>query len=77
MNPQLRRRLASAALIIGFFVAWEVLCLMFGVKDLVLPRPTITLRNGAARVRPRFPTTSPGRPSRPSAPFATAMIGIV
>ena len=40
MNPQLRRRLASAALIIGFFVAWELLCLMFGVKDLVLPRPT-------------------------------------
>ena len=40
MNPQLRRRLASAALIIGFFVAWELLCLMFGVKDLVLPRPS-------------------------------------
>ncbi len=40
MNPQLRRRIASAALIIGFFVAWEVLCLMFGIKDIVLPRPT-------------------------------------
>ena len=40
MNPQLRRRMASAALIIGFFVAWELLCLMFGVKDIVLPRPT-------------------------------------
>jgi NitT/TauT family transport system permease protein len=24
VNPQLRRRLASAALIIGFFVAWEL-----------------------------------------------------
>jgi NitT/TauT family transport system permease protein len=32
--------MASAALIIGFFVAWELLCLMFGVKDIVLPRPT-------------------------------------
>jgi NitT/TauT family transport system permease protein len=40
VNPQLRRRMASAALIIGFFVAWELLCLMFGVKDIVLPRPT-------------------------------------
>jgi NitT/TauT family transport system permease protein len=40
MNPQLRRRIASAALIIGFFVAWELLCLMFGIKDIVLPRPT-------------------------------------
>jgi NitT/TauT family transport system permease protein len=40
VNPQLRRRMASAALIIGFFVLWELLCLMFGVKDIVLPRPT-------------------------------------
>jgi NitT/TauT family transport system permease protein len=40
MNPQLRRRIASAALIIGFFVAWELLCLMFGIKDIVLPRPS-------------------------------------
>ena len=40
MNPQLRRRLGSAALIIGFFVMWEVCCLAFGIKDIVLPRPT-------------------------------------
>lgn len=40
MNPQLRRRIASAALIIGFFVAWEVLCIAFNVKDIVLPRPS-------------------------------------
>jgi NitT/TauT family transport system permease protein len=40
VNQQLRRRLASAALIIGFFVAWELACLMFGIKDIVLPRPT-------------------------------------
>lgn len=40
MNTQLRRRIASAALIIGFFVAWELLCLMFGIKDIVLPRPS-------------------------------------
>ena len=40
MNPQLRRRLASAALIVGFFVAWQLICLAFGIKDIVLPRPT-------------------------------------
>ncbi|AMN39102.1 ABC transporter permease [Rhodoplanes sp. Z2-YC6860] len=40
MNTQLRRRIASAALIIGFFVLWEVICLGFGIKDIVLPRPT-------------------------------------
>jgi NitT/TauT family transport system permease protein len=40
MNPQLRRRVGSTALIIGFFVAWELLCLGFGVRDIVLPRPS-------------------------------------
>jgi NitT/TauT family transport system permease protein len=40
MNPQLRRRIGSTALIIGFFVAWEVLCFGFGVRDIVLPRPS-------------------------------------
>jgi NitT/TauT family transport system permease protein len=40
MNPQLRRRLASAALIIGFFVLWEVLCRAFQISDLVVPKPS-------------------------------------
>jgi NitT/TauT family transport system permease protein len=40
MNTQTGRRIASAALIIGFFVMWEVICLAFGIKDIVLPRPT-------------------------------------
>ncbi len=40
MNSQLNRRIASAALIIGFFVLWEVICVGFGIKDIVLPRPT-------------------------------------
>jgi NitT/TauT family transport system permease protein len=40
MNPQLRRRIGSAALIIGFFVAWELLCFAFGVRDIILPRPS-------------------------------------
>jgi len=40
MNSQSKRRYASAALIIGFFVFWELACLAFGIKDIVLPRPT-------------------------------------
>jgi NitT/TauT family transport system permease protein len=40
MNTQTGRRIASAALIIGFFVMWELICLGFGIKDIVLPRPT-------------------------------------
>lgn len=40
MNPVVRRKIASAALIVGFFVLWEVLCLAFHVSDVVLPRPS-------------------------------------
>lgn len=40
MAPAVRRKLASAALIVGVFVLWEVVCLAFGVSSLVLPRPT-------------------------------------
>jgi NitT/TauT family transport system permease protein len=40
VNAQLRRRFASAALIIGFFVFWELACIAFGIRDIILPRPT-------------------------------------
>jgi NitT/TauT family transport system permease protein len=40
MNSQTKRRIGSAALIIGFFVVWELSCIVFGIKDIVLPRPT-------------------------------------
>jgi NitT/TauT family transport system permease protein len=40
VNAQLRRRFASAGLIIGFFVVWELACVGFGIKDIVLPRPS-------------------------------------
>jgi NitT/TauT family transport system permease protein len=43
MTPDLRRRILSASCIIGFFVAWELICLAFGVSDLVLPRPSQVL----------------------------------
>jgi len=40
MNSDFRRRLASAGLILGVFVFWEVACIVGGISDLVLPRPT-------------------------------------
>jgi NitT/TauT family transport system permease protein len=40
MMETLRRRGASIALIVGVFVFWEVACLLLGISDLILPRPT-------------------------------------
>lgn len=40
MSSTARHRLASVSLIIGFFVLWEVICLAFRVRDIVLPRPS-------------------------------------
>ncbi len=40
MSPTARRKLGSAALIVGVFVFWEVACLGLGISSLVLPRPT-------------------------------------
>ena len=40
MNPLLRRKLLSAAWIVGLFVLWEFLCAAFDVSDVVLPRPS-------------------------------------
>jgi NitT/TauT family transport system permease protein len=39
MKPTLRN-FAPAILIIGVFVFWELFCLMAGISELVLPRPT-------------------------------------
>ena len=35
-----REKLASAALIAGVFVVWEIACLVFGISEYVLPRPS-------------------------------------
>lgn len=43
MTPDTKRRVLSTTCIIGFFVAWEIICLMFHVSDLVLPRPSQVL----------------------------------
>lgn len=40
MTDRIRIRLLSTSLIIGFFLVWEVLCILLNVSDLVLPRPS-------------------------------------
>ena len=40
MMAILRQKAASIALILGFFVFWELACLLLGVSDIVLPRPS-------------------------------------
>ena len=37
---RITRLLSASAVILGFFLAWEVLCRMFHVSDLVLPLPS-------------------------------------
>ncbi len=43
MKPDTRRRVLSIVCILGFFIAWELLCLLFNVSSLVLPRPSQAL----------------------------------
>jgi len=40
MTEANRTRIMSFSLIVGFFLLWEVLCLMLDVSELVLPRPS-------------------------------------
>lgn len=40
MSDKMRTRFLSTSLIIGFFLLWEVLCILLNVSDLVLPRPS-------------------------------------
>jgi NitT/TauT family transport system permease protein len=43
MSPAVAQKLKSGGLIVLFFLIWEVACLAFGVKEIVLPRPTVIL----------------------------------
>lgn len=55
MTDVLGRKLLSAVLILSVFVIWEFFCLVFGISDLVLPRPTqiiATLFNYAPAIWP-------------------------
>src|SRR3977135_898226 len=55
MGQQLRHRAGSAALIIGFFLLWELFCWGGGISDVVLPRPS----KGFVTLFLRFPAIWP------------------
>lgn len=40
LNPKTRQRMLSALTLIGFLLLWELACIVSGVSDLILPRPT-------------------------------------
>jgi len=39
-SPLNRQRLLSVLALVGFFVLWELICLVAGISDLILPRPS-------------------------------------
>jgi len=39
MSPRMQK-VASAALIISVFLFWELFCLVAGISELILPRPS-------------------------------------
>jgi NitT/TauT family transport system permease protein len=43
MKRVLLQRLVSLALIAGLFLLWEMSCLVFGISDVILPRPSQVL----------------------------------
>jgi NitT/TauT family transport system permease protein len=55
MSREMKHRFASAALIIGFFVAWEVICRVFDVSSIVLPKPSEILTTLVARMPAIWP----------------------
>lgn len=36
----IQRKVASAGLIVGMFVLWELICVVFNISDVILPRPS-------------------------------------
>jgi NitT/TauT family transport system permease protein len=55
MSRETKHRLASAALIIGFFVAWEVICRVFNISSIVLPKPSEIITTLIARMPAIWP----------------------
>jgi NitT/TauT family transport system permease protein len=55
MSRDTKHRLASAALIIGFFVAWELICRVFDISSIVLPKPSEILTTLVARMPAIWP----------------------
>ena len=55
MSRETKHRIASAALIIGFFVAWEMICRVFNISSIVLPKPSEIITTLIARMPAIWP----------------------
>ena len=40
MSQDLRLKIWSGVLIVGFFVLWEAICWLFNVSDIIVPKPS-------------------------------------
>ena len=40
LNPRTRQRLLSVLSVLALFLLWELVCRVFGVNDLILPKPS-------------------------------------
>ncbi|MDB5558532.1 MAG: sulfonate superfamily binding cassette transporter, permease protein [Enterovirga sp.] len=45
-HRKLMRRLSPYAVIVGFFLIWELICRVFGIEEFVLPAPTAIMQAG-------------------------------
>lgn len=57
MTPQVRRKIWSAVLIVGFFVLWEALCWLFNVSDIIVPKPSQVIVTLVQRAPALWPHT--------------------
>jgi NitT/TauT family transport system permease protein len=57
MNQQVRRKIWSAVLIVGFFVLWEALCWLFNVSDIIVPKPSQVIVTLIQRMPALWPHT--------------------
>jgi NitT/TauT family transport system permease protein len=57
MNPQLRLKIWSAVLIVGFFLLWEALCWLFNVSDIIVPKPSQIVATLVQRAPALWPHT--------------------
>lgn len=57
MNQELRLKIWSGVLIVGFFVLWEAICWLFNVSDIIVPKPSQVIVTLVQRAPALWPHT--------------------
>jgi NitT/TauT family transport system permease protein len=57
MSAHFRRRIWSVVFIIGFFAAWEAICWLFNVSDIIIPKPSQIIYTLVTRMPALWPHT--------------------